>query len=88
MLRVHDAQPLRKSPAIVGTYRLLRQDIAERTGGFYGASEFDVGSLVERHRDLTGSPRAAWILENWAEAQGRFIKVGACERAGEQDKGP
>ena len=34
-----------------------------------------VRGLLERHRDLTGSPRAAWILENWAEAQARFIKV-------------
>jgi hypothetical protein len=24
---------------------------------------------------LTGSPRAAWILEHWAEAQPKFIKV-------------
>ncbi|WP_426231143.1 GNAT family N-acetyltransferase [Pararhizobium sp. DWP3-4] len=36
---------------IVGTYRLLRQDIAARTGGFYSASEFSVGSLLERHPD-------------------------------------
>ncbi len=42
----------RKGSAIVGTYRLLRQDIAERAGGFYSASEFDVGSLVARHRNL------------------------------------
>jgi glutamate synthase (NADPH) large chain len=35
----------------------------------------DVKSLLERHRDLTGSPRAAWILEHWADAQERFIKV-------------
>jgi L-ornithine Nalpha-acyltransferase len=48
----HGAQPLRKSPAIVGTCRLLRQDIAERNGGFYSAGEFDVDALVERHRDL------------------------------------
>ena len=34
-----------------------------------------VRGLLERHRDLTGSPRAAWILENWAESQPRFIKV-------------
>jgi len=34
-----------------------------------------VRGLLERHRDLTGSPRAAWILENWSEAQARFIKV-------------
>jgi putative hemolysin len=48
----HSAQPLRKAPAIIGTYRLLRQDIAERTGGFYSAGEFDVGALVARHHDL------------------------------------
>jgi glutamate synthase domain-containing protein 2/glutamate synthase domain-containing protein 1/glutamate synthase domain-containing protein 3 len=35
----------------------------------------DVRGLLQRHRDLTGSPRAAWILERWAEAQPRFIKV-------------
>jgi len=35
----------------------------------------EVRSLLERHRDLTGSPRAAWLLEHWAEAQPKFIKV-------------
>jgi L-ornithine Nalpha-acyltransferase len=49
----YGAHALRKAPAIVGTCRLLRQDIAERTGSFYSAGEFDVGALVERHRDLT-----------------------------------
>ncbi|MGA2852284.1 MAG: glutamate synthase large subunit [Terracidiphilus sp.] len=34
-----------------------------------------VRGLLERHRDLTGSPRAAWILEHWAKAQAQFIKV-------------
>jgi glutamate synthase domain-containing protein 3 len=34
-----------------------------------------VRGLLERHRDLTGSPRAAWILEHWEESQPRFIKV-------------
>ena len=34
-----------------------------------------VRQLLERHRDLTGSPRAAWILEHWADAQPRFIKI-------------
>ena len=28
-------------PTVVGTYRLLRQDVAERHGGFYSAGEFD-----------------------------------------------
>jgi glutamate synthase (NADPH/NADH) large chain len=35
----------------------------------------EVRALLERHRDYTGSPRAAWVLEHWAEAQPRFIKV-------------
>jgi glutamate synthase (NADPH) large chain len=35
----------------------------------------EVRGLLERHREYTGSPRAAWILEHWAEAQARFIKV-------------
>ena len=43
---------LRGTPAVVGTYRLLRQDIAERHDGFYSAAEFDVGALIARHRDL------------------------------------
>src|SRR5216683_8135925 len=48
----HAVPKLQKAPAVVGTYRLLRQDVAERGGGFYSAGEFDVGSLVARHRDL------------------------------------
>ena len=48
----HAASRLRKASTIVGTYRLLRQDVAERQGGFYSAGEFDVGSLVARHRHL------------------------------------
>jgi glutamate synthase domain-containing protein 3 len=35
----------------------------------------EVRGLLARHRDLTGSPRAAWILEHWSDAQPRFIKV-------------
>jgi glutamate synthase (NADPH/NADH) large chain len=35
----------------------------------------EVRGLLERHREYTGSPRAAWILEHWAEARVRFIKV-------------
>ena len=34
-----------------------------------------VREMLERHRDFTGSPRAAWVLEHWADAQPRFIKV-------------
>lgn len=34
---------------IVGTYRLLRHDVAIAHGGFYSGSEFGVDSLVARH---------------------------------------
>jgi glutamate synthase domain-containing protein 2/glutamate synthase domain-containing protein 1/glutamate synthase domain-containing protein 3 len=32
-------------------------------------------SLVERHVEVTGSPRGKWVLENWEEMLGRFVKV-------------
>lgn len=34
--------------AVVGTYRLLRQSVAERHGGFYSAGEYDLAPLL-RH---------------------------------------
>jgi L-ornithine Nalpha-acyltransferase len=37
---------------LVGTYRLLRQDVATRNGGFYSESEFDLEPLLQRHQDL------------------------------------
>jgi len=39
-------------PAVVGTYRLLRQSLAEEYGGFYTAGEFDIRALVARHSRL------------------------------------
>ena len=39
-------------PAVVGTYRLLRQALAEDHGGFYTAGEFDIGGLIARHGNL------------------------------------
>lgn len=39
----------RRKPRVVGAYRLLRQDIAERNGGFYTAGEFDIAPLLARH---------------------------------------
>jgi L-ornithine Nalpha-acyltransferase len=37
---------------LIGTYRLLRQDIAEKHGGFYSQSEFDLAPLLQRHANL------------------------------------
>lgn len=36
----------RRRPRVVGTYRLLRQDIASRSLGFYTQSEYDIAPLV------------------------------------------
>jgi putative hemolysin len=34
---------------LVGTYRLLRQEVAERNGGFYTQHEFDVAPMIAAH---------------------------------------
>ncbi|MDC7784164.1 GNAT family N-acetyltransferase [Rhodoplanes sp. TEM] len=52
LLVLDHAKPTRQGPAVVGTYRLLRQEIAERRGGFYTAGEFDIAPLIARHRGL------------------------------------
>ncbi len=36
-------------PKVVGTYRLMRQSAAERLGGFYTESEFDLGPMLALH---------------------------------------
>jgi putative hemolysin len=49
----HAAKPTMsgKQP-VVGTYRLLRQDVAENHGGFYTGDEFDISGLMERQAGL------------------------------------
>lgn len=44
-----------KKPPVVGTYRLLRQQVADRTFGFYSAGEFAIEPLIARH------PEAAFL---------------------------
>jgi putative hemolysin len=52
LLVIDHAKDDRNGPNVVGTYRLLPQDIAERHGGFYTSSEFEIGALVKRHPSL------------------------------------
>ena len=52
LLVLDHATQKRGKPAVVGTYRLLRQQIAEDFGGFYTASEFDIAPLLSSHRGL------------------------------------
>ena len=34
-----------------------------------------VRKLVLKHANLTSSPRARWVLDNWPDLQGKFVKV-------------
>lgn len=40
----------RARPKVVGAYRLLRQDVADKNFGFYSAGEYDIAPLLERHK--------------------------------------
>lgn len=44
----HDNPGRMGAPRVVGVYRLLRQEVAERNFGFYSECEFDVASLIAR----------------------------------------
>lgn len=37
-----------EKPKVIGTYRILRQEVAERGPGFYSASEYDISPLLRR----------------------------------------
>lgn len=49
LLVIDTALPGPDHRRIVGTYRLLRQEIAARAGGFYSNDEFELEKLVARH---------------------------------------
>lgn len=49
----HDARPkLSGRQPVVGTYRLLRHEMAVKHGGFYTASEFDLDAILHNHPGL------------------------------------
>jgi len=54
VLVIDHAAPLtrRGKQQVVGTYRLLRQEIAQPHGGFYTGEEFDISALMARHHSL------------------------------------
>jgi putative hemolysin len=46
-------KPFRKpKPQVVGTYRLLRQEVADRHFGFYTAGEYDIAPLLDANSNL------------------------------------
>lgn len=47
----------RATRPVVGTYRLLREEVADRIGGFYSAGEYDLTSLKVLGRVGKGGPQ-------------------------------
>lgn len=57
-----------KTPRTVGTYRLLRQEVAERNFGFYTQGEFDIAPLLARHSHLNFLELGrSCVLEPWRD---------------------
>lgn len=54
----HERSTARR-PAVVGCYRLLRESVARRGGGFYSEAEFDLAPLLARPRE----PERGELLE-------------------------
>ncbi|QKV19563.1 GNAT family N-acetyltransferase [Oricola thermophila] len=50
LIVVDTTRPGSPAEQIVGTYRLLRDEVAARAGGFYSAGEYAIDALVARHR--------------------------------------
>ncbi|WP_246727942.1 GNAT family N-acetyltransferase [Chelativorans sp. Marseille-P2723] len=50
LLVVDTSLPEPVTERVVGTYRLLPQERALASGGFYSEDEFELGPLIERHR--------------------------------------
>ena len=72
-------------PSVIGTYRLLRQEVAERHGGFYSAREFDIADLLNAMRASGFSSLAAhaFYLPTDPSAQSNCLarRVELCARA-------
>ena len=49
---LHDDATLLQDGELIGTYRLLRQEVAEAHGGFYTQAEFDIAPLIAAHPEL------------------------------------
>lgn len=50
LLVIDTSLPGSMAERVVGTYRLLREEMAVASGGFYSSDEFELGSLVRRQR--------------------------------------
>src|SRR3974377_1751683 len=49
--RTAKRRPWPRRAKVVGTYRVLLQDVAEKNQGFYTQGEYDIAPLIARKRD-------------------------------------
>ena len=62
-----------------GDFAEKRCNLTSVALGPLGEDEGLVRALIERHVTVTGSPRGQWVLENWAQMLGKFLKVSPRE---------
>jgi len=56
---------------VVGTYRLLREEIADRIGGFYSAGEYDLAPLAALGRGRGNAPQLLELGRSCVDAEYR-----------------
>jgi putative hemolysin len=66
-------------PKVVGAYRLLRREVAERTGGFYTAGEFDIGGLLASRGALLELGRSCVAREHRGGHVVQLLWRGLCD---------
>lgn len=78
-LVVIDKSIIDKERQIVGTYRLLRQDMAEKAGQFYTADEFDISKLLKTDKKLLEMGRSCVYEEYRTKAVLQLLWQGIAE---------
>jgi L-ornithine Nalpha-acyltransferase len=65
--------------AVVGTYRLIRRDMAARSGGFYSAAEYDLGKIPEFPGEILELGRSCTDVSARSGAVARLMWRGISE---------
>lgn len=84
-LVVVDKSILDPEKAIVGTYRMLREDQAQKAGRFYTSDEFDISKLVENNKGLLEMGRSCVLEEYRTKAVLQLLWQGIAEYVAEHN---
>jgi putative hemolysin len=74
-------------PCIVGTYRLMRKSVAEKTGGFYSAQEYDLSALMAYPGEILELGRSCVHADYRKGAVMQLLWRGVAEYSREHDIG-